>query len=228
MWPIFGGWSPMVLISTAKVLIANNHNLFREGLHHLLQNEKDVEIVGDAMNGAQMISAINDLKPDIVLHDIKIPGMDTVQILSVIKSKGIKSLVITTHTDDDTIIAALKAGASGYLSVNTTTRELAKAIRAVHRGEMWVERKMVAKIIEEGVEKELDQKEKINTKKDQLTPREQEVLALLTEGYTNKEIANKLFISEKTVKSHMNNIFKRLNVTGRLQAIVYAIKHGLC
>jgi DNA-binding NarL/FixJ family response regulator len=214
--------------SVAKVLIANNHNLFRKGLHQLLQNEKDVEIVGDAVNGVQMISAMNDLKPDIVLHDIKMPGMDTGEILSVIKSKGIKSLVIATHTDDNTIVAALKAGASGYLSVNTTIGELVKAIRAVHRGEMWIERKMISKIIEAGADNDFVPKERENTKKEQLTPREQEVLTLLTEGHTNKEIANKLFISEKTVKSHMNNIFKRLNVSGRLQAIVYAIKHGLC
>ena len=212
----------------AKVLIANNHNLFRKGLHHRLQDAKDVEIVGDAVNGIQMISAMNDLKPDIVLHDINMPGMDTGEILSVIKGKGIKSLVVATHTDDNTIIAALKAGASGYLSVNTTIEELVKAIRAVHRGEMWIERKMIAKIIEAGTENDLIPQGRENIQKEQLTPREQEVLTLLTEGHTNKEIANKLFISEKTVKSHMNNIFKRLNVSGRLQAIVYAIKHGLC
>ena len=214
--------------SAAKVLIANNHNLFRKGLYHLLKDVKDVEIVGDAVNGIQMISAMNDLKPDIVLHDINMPGMDTGEILSVIKSKGVKSLVVATHTDDNTIIAALKAGASGYLSVNTTTEELVKAIRAVYRGEMWIERKMIAKIIEAGTDNDFIQPKHENIKKEQLTPREQEVLALLTEGHTNKEIANKLFISEKTVKSHMNNIFKRLNVSGRLQAIVYAIKHGLC
>jgi DNA-binding NarL/FixJ family response regulator len=218
----------MVSGSAAKVLIANNHNLFRKGLHLLLENEENVEIVGDAVNGIQMISAINDLKPDIVLHDIKMPGLDTAEILSVIKSKGIKSLVITTHADDNTIIEALKAGASGYLSINTTTGELVKAIRAVHKGEMWIERKMISKIIEKGTDDQVTTKERFNTDKEQLTPREQQVLALLTEGYTNKEIANKLFISEKTVKSHMNNIFKRLNVSGRLQAIVYAIKHGLC
>ena len=218
----------MVSGLAAKVLIANNHNLFRKGLHLLLENEENVEIVGDAVNGIQMISAINDLKPDIVLHDIKMPGLDTAEILSVIKSKGIKSLVITTHADDNTIIEALKAGASGYLSINTTTGELVKAIRAVHRGEMWIERKMISKIIEKGTDDQVTTKERLNTDKEQLTPREQQVLALLTEGYTNKEIANKLFISEKTVKSHMNNIFKRLNVSGRLQAIVYAIKHGLC
>ena len=212
----------------AKVLIANNHNLFRKGLHHLLQDAKDVEIVGDAVNGIQMISAMNDLKPDIVLHDINMPGMDTGEILSVIKGKGIKSLVVATHTDDNTIIAALKAGASGYLSVNTTIEELIKAIRAVHRGEMWIERKMIAKIIEAGTDNDSIPQGRENIQKEQLTPREQEVLTLLTEGHTNKEIANKLFISEKTVKSHMNNIFKRLNVSGRLQAIVYAIKHGLC
>jgi len=215
--------------SAARVLIAHSHNLFREGLHQILRNEKDVEIVGVAVNGIQIISVINELKPDIVLHDINVPGMETDQILSLIKSKGIKSLVITTSTDDNTIIIAIRAGARGYLSVNTTTGDLTKAIRAVHRGEMWIERKMVAKIIEEDAKKDsATKRQNASAKKDLLTPREQDVLALLTEGYTNKEIANKLFISEKTVKSHLSNIFKRLDVSGRIKAMVYAIRHGLC
>ena len=221
----------MASASAARVLIAHSHNLFREGLHQILRNEKDVEIVGVAVNGIQIISVINELKPDIVLHDINVPGMETAQILSLIKSKGIKSLVITTSTDDNTIIIAIRAGARGYLSVNTSIGDLTKAIRAVHRGEMWIERKMVAKIIEEDAKKDSITKTKrqqVSVKKELLTPREQDVLALLTEGYTNKEIANKLFISEKTVKSHLSNIFKRLDVSGRIKAMVYAIRHGLC
>ena len=214
--------------STARVLIAHSHNLFREGLQHILQNEMDVEIVGDAVNGIQIISVINELKPDIVLHGMNVPGMETIQIISAIKSKGIKSLVITTFADDYAIITALKAGARGYLSVDTTISEFVKAIRAVHRGEMWIERMMVAKIIEEGAIEDPFAKKSAKPRKEQLSPREQEVLAFLTEGHTNKEIADKLFISEKTVKSHMNNIFKKFDVSGRIKAIVYAIKHGLC
>jgi DNA-binding NarL/FixJ family response regulator len=169
---------------------------------------------------------ISELKPDIVLHDINEPEIETVQILSGIKSKGCKSLVITSNTDDQAIVTAIKAGARGYLSPYTTIGELTKAIRAVHEGEMWIERKIVAKIIEQGAIGDAFIKKTEKPSSEQLSPREQDVLALLTEGHTNKEIANKLFISEKTVKSHMNNIFKKFDVSGRIKAIVYAIKHG--
>jgi len=175
-----------------------------------------------------MFSAISELKPDIVLLDINMPGMDTGETLSLLKSKGTKPLILTTAADEDVILVALKAGARGYLSESTTAHNLIKAIDSISKGEIWVERKMVNRIVEGKLNGDRPIKEQRNQSKEQLTHREKEILALLKEGYTNKEIAEKLYISEKTVKSHLNNIFRRFNVSGRLQAIVYAIRNGLC
>ena len=218
----------MVSLTKTKILIANTHRLVREGLQMMLGQEASVQIVGDAANGMQMFSAISELKPDIVLLDINMPGMDTGETLSILKSKGTKPLILTTAADEDVILVALKAGARGYLSESTTAHNLIKAIDSISKGEIWVERKMVNRIVEGELNGDPPIKEQRNHSKEQLTPREKEILALLKEGYTNKEIAEKLCISEKTVKSHLNNIFRRFNVSGRLQAIVYAIRNGLC
>ena len=218
----------MVSLTKTKILIANTHRLVREGLQMMLGQEASVQIVGDAANGMQMFSAISELKPDIVLLDINMPGMDTGETLSLLKSQGTKPLILTTGTNEDTILGALKAGAKGYLSESTTIQNLIKAIESVSKGEIWVERKMVNRIVEGELNGDRPIKEQRNQTKEQLTPREKEVLALLKQGCTNKEIAEKLYISEKTVKSHLNNIFRRFNVSGRLQAIVYAIRNGLC
>ena len=176
----------------------------------------------------QMFSAISELKPDIVILDINMPDMDTGETLSLLKSKGIKPLILTTGADEDTILVALKAGARGYLSESTTFQNLIKAVESVSKGEIWVERKMVNRIVEGELNSDHPTDEQRNQTKEQLTPREKQVLAFLKQGCTNKEIAQKLCISEKTVKGHMNNIFRRFNVSGRLQAIVYAIRNGLC
>jgi len=218
----------MVSLTKTKILIANTHRLVREGLQMMLGQEASVQIVGDAANGMQMFSAISELKPDIVLLDINMPGMDTGETLSLLKSKGTKPLILTTAADEDVILVALKAGARGYLSESTTAHNLIKAIDSISKGEIWVERKMVNRIVEGKLNGDRPIKEQRNQSKEQLTHREKEILALLKEGYTNKEIAEKLYISEKTVKSHLNNIFRRFNVSGRLQAIVYAIRNGLC
>jgi len=194
----------------------------------MLGQEASVQIVGDAANGMQMFSAISELKPDIVLLDINMPGMDTGETLSLLKSKGTKPLILTTAADEDVILVALKAGARGYLSESTTAHNLIKAIDSISKGEIWVERRMVNRIVEGELNGDRPIKEQRNQTKEQLTHREKEILALLKEGHTNKEIAEKLYISEKTVKSHLNNIFRRFNVSGRLQAIVYAIRNGLC
>lgn len=218
----------MVSIAKTKILIANTHKLVREGLQMMLGQEASIQVVGDAANGMQMFTAISDLKPDIVLLDMNMPDMDTYETLSMLKSKGVKPLVLTTGASEDIILGALKAGAKGYLSESTPFQNLIKAVESVSKGEMWVERKIVNKVLEGELNGDHPITHRHDQTKEQLTRREKEVLALLKQGYTNKEIAEKLYISEKTVKSHMNNIFRRFNVTGRLQAIVYAIRKGLC
>jgi DNA-binding NarL/FixJ family response regulator len=212
-----------------QVLIADDHRLFREGIRRILREETDIQIVGEAADGLQTIIVVEDLKPDVVLLDIAMPEMDGIQVILPMRQKSphTKPLMLTASVDEAKIFKSLKAGAKGYLSKDSSVSDLTKAIRAVHRGELWVERKLICRFF--------DQEAAVNSgggnlrdkTKEGLSPREQEVLRLLATGCTNKEIADELFISEKTVKSHVNSIFRKLNVTRRLHAILYAISKGL-
>lgn len=212
-----------------RVVIIDDHRLFREGLRLILKSIKGIDIVAEAVNGIQAIDVISDLKPDIAFVDITMPQLDGLKLLPIIKQKSpeTKSLMLTSSTDEDTIIKALKAGAKGYLSKDASISCLLNAIKVINKGELWVERKLIARYFNDTANANPIQRERREKVKQALTSREQEVLHLLTQGNTNKEIAQKLFISEKTVKSHLNRIFKKFNVTRRLEAILYAIKQGL-
>lgn len=212
-----------------RIVIAEDQCLFREGLRLLLGTEKAIEIVGEAVNGFQAIDVINDLKPDVVLLDISISEMNGIQPITAIRQKSpeTKVLMLGFVTDEATVFKSLMLGAKGYLSKNSTPSELIKAIKAVNRGEMWVERKLISKLFDEDAGVLFRGEERVKKTKEGLTVREQEVLRALTKGSTNKEIGESLFISDKTVKTHLNNIFRKLNVTRRLQAILYAISRGI-
>jgi two-component system response regulator DegU len=212
-----------------RIVIADDHRLLREGLLNMLRQEETIEVVGEAVNVLQAIDVIGNVKPDVVLLNTTMLESNGVQIIPVIKQRslGSKPLMLAAATDDDMVLQALKAGAKGYLSKNTSMTSLMRAIKAVHQGELWVERKLIAKFFDSETTGDSGRKDAQTKKKESLTPREVEVLHLLTNGSTNKEIAEALFISEKTVKSHLNSIFKKLNVSRRLQAILYAIKQGL-
>ena len=212
-----------------RVVIADDHLLLREMLCQILRQEKSIEVVGEAGNGLQTIDVVSDLKPDIVLLDIIMPEMDGLKVLPAIREKSpkTKALMLTVAKDEAMILKALKAGAKGYLSKDVGISDLIKAIQAVHQGELWVERKLMARFFEGEAIAGPKGEDQSGKTKDGLTPREQEVLRLLTKGSTNKELAKALFISEKTVKSHLNSIFRKLKVSRRLQAILYAIRQGL-
>ncbi len=212
-----------------RVVIADDHMLLREMLCQTLRQEKSIEVVGEAANGLQTIDVISDLKPDIVLLDIIMPEMDGIKVLPAIKEKSpkTKALMLTASQDEAMILKALKAEAKGYLSKDVGISDLIKAIQAVHQGELWVQRKLMARFFEGEAIADRKGEDRSGKTKDGLTPREQEVLCLLTKGSTNKELAKVLFISEKTVKSHLNSIFRKLKVSRRLQAILYAIRQGL-
>ena len=212
-----------------RVVIADDHMLIREMLRRTLNQEDSIKIVGEAANGLQAIDVISDLKPDVVLLDIIMPGMDGIKVLPAIREKSpkAKALMLSAAMDETMIFKSLKAGAKGYLSKNVSISDLIKAIQAVHKGELWVERKLMARFFEEEAADDSGREERAGKPKQVLTPREKEILSLLTTGGTNKDIAQILFISEKTVKSHLNNIFRKLNVTRRLQAILYAINRGM-
>ena len=212
-----------------RVVIADDHGLFREMLRLTMRREGSVKIVGEAANGRQTIDVISDLKPDIVLLDSTMPEMGGIEVLPVIREKNLKTkaLMLTANKNETVIFKALKGGAKGYLSKDVSISDLIKAIQAVHKGELWVERKLMARFFDKETTAEPKEEGRAGRPKTALTPREKEILSILTTGCTNKEIAQALFISEKTVKSHLNSIFRKLNVTRRLQAILQAINRGL-
>jgi len=212
-----------------RIIIAVGHKLFQEGLRLILNSEETFDIVGMVNNGLQAIAVISDLKPDIVILDISLPEVSGIEVITSInqKSPDTKALMITHAMEEQAIIKAIRAGAKGYLSRNTNVSEIIKAIQVVHQGEFWVQRKLVSRFIDDDFMSEISAEDSRQNKLDTLTPREQDVLRALIKGSTNKEIANELFISEKTVKSHLNQVFKKLNVSRRLEAILSAIKAGL-
>jgi len=212
-----------------RIVIAEEHRLFREGIRSIRKDEKNIENVGEAVNGLQAIDVVSDLKPDVVLLDVTMPELDGIQTIPVIrqKSPGTKVLMLTASKDEATILKSLQVGAKGYLSKDTSTSCLIKAIKVVHRNELWVQRQLVARFFNGDFAADLGREDRQEKTRENLTPREQDVLLLLTKGLTNKEIANDLFISEKTVKNHLNKIFKKLNVSRRFEATLRAIKLGL-
>jgi NarL family two-component system response regulator LiaR len=212
-----------------RIVVADDHRLFREGIRLILEQVEGIQMVGEAVNGLQAINVVKELKPDVVLLDIGMPKMDGTQVILPIRrqSPNTKALMLTAGVDEVMIFKSLKAGAKGYVSKDSSVSDLAKAIRAVHRGEMWIERKLMSKFFDEESITDVKGGDLPGRTKEGLTPREQEVLSRLATGLTNKEIAEELFISEKTVKSHLNSIFRKLKVTRRLEAILYAIREGL-
>jgi len=211
-----------------RVVIADARRLCREELVLILSQENGLEVVGEAVNGIQTIDLIDGLKPDVVLVDISLPDIDGIEVILPIRQKSphTKVLVFVPTVDESTVFKLLKAGAKGYFSDDSAASDVPKAIKTMHRGEIWVARRVVSRFVEREAFADSN-RENMPSTQGTLTQREQEVLRLLATGITNKEIAQDLFISEKTVKTHVNNIFKKLNVTRRLQAVLYAIAKGL-
>jgi DNA-binding NarL/FixJ family response regulator len=211
-------------------VIANDHRLFREGLRLMLARDESIDVVDEAANRVQAIDLVRDFQPDVVLLDIILPEIHGIGVFRQIREESPKTkpLVLIPPKEDETMIfKALKLGAKGYVSKDATVSDLIKAIRAVYQGDVWVERKLITRFFDAQDMAHFQGEQQEGRTKEELTSREQEVLRCLTKGWTNKEIGQALFISEKTVKTHLNNIFKKLNVTRRLQAILYAIQRGL-
>jgi DNA-binding NarL/FixJ family response regulator len=211
-----------------RLVIASENRIFREGLCRLLKEQTIFEIVAEAVDELQATEVIRDLKPDIVLVGTALAELKGLQIIRSVKqnSPASKVIMLTGAEEENAIIEALKAGAKGYIPKDSGISSLVIAIKVVHNGELWVERQLMAKYFngditaDPGLAKSPEKIEEI------LTPREQEILRALMQGASNKEIGRKLFICEKTVKSHLNSIFKKLNVRRRLELILYAIKQG--
>ena len=208
-------------------VIVAAERLVGEALRALLASERDVYIVGEAVQWSAAIEMIQKKKPHVVVFDLTVPDVDYAEALSLIKRHSPESriLLLLASADAAGVRRALKAGANGYVSKSASLADLTKAICGVHRGEVWVERKLLSDIVLRlagGTSRRASEK-----KGERLTSRERQILRVLASGGTNRHIAEALFISEKTVKTHLNNIFRKLNVTRRLQAVLYALSHGL-
>ncbi|PSL30600.1 LuxR family two component transcriptional regulator [Planomicrobium soli] len=205
-----------------KVLIADDHHVVRRGLLFFLKTQKDIEVIGEAVNGKEAVEMAKELQPDIVLMDLMMPVMDGIQATRKIKEQNphIVILMLTSFSDRDHVVPAVEAGAAGYQLKDIEPDELVASLRSLMRGENTLHPKATSELMKGPVEPPAHT---VNL----LTPREQEVLFELTKGKSNREIASALFVTEKTVKTHISNIFTKLGVQDRTQAALYAVKHGL-
>ncbi len=207
-----------------RVLIADDHHVVRRGLLFFLKTQKDIEVVGEAKNGHEAVSLAESIQPDIILMDLVMPELDGIQATKRIKAKfpKIEILMLTSFSDRDHVVPAMEAGAAGYQLKDIEPDELVLSIRRIMRGENTLHPEATTTL-------EMDRQEAQNAPHslNPLTPREQDVLAELTKGKSNREIASSLFVTEKTIKTHISNIFTKLQVQDRTQAALYAVKHGL-
>lgn len=207
-----------------KILIADDHHVVRRGLLFFLKTQKDIEVVGEAKNGLEAVELVEQLQPHIVLMDLVMPELNGIEATKRIKERWphIQVLMLTSFSDKDHVMPAMDAGAAGYQLKDIEPDDLVESIRAIMRGEHTIHPD-ATNSLEEG----LREVEELPHMQHPLTPREQDVLAELTKGKSNREIASSLFVTEKTVKTHISNIFNKLNVQDRTQAALYAVKHGL-
>jgi DNA-binding NarL/FixJ family response regulator len=208
-----------------KIVIADDHRMVREGIKQLLELEGDISVIGEAGDGVTCLNVIEDLNPEVVLLDINMPQMNGLQVLQKLKDNKCSSriLILTIHNEIEYLMKAVDIGVDGYILKDSESDVLRKAIFAVNSGENYIQSELAALLKEklENSGKGSYEEESI------LTKREMEVLRLLTEGLFNKEIAYHLSISEKTVKNHVSNIFKKISVSDRTQAAVYAIRNNI-
>lgn len=208
-----------------RVLIADDHTIVRSGVRLLLEAEADMEVVGEALDGREALDLAESLQPDVVLMDITMPEMDGLEATREIKTRfpQINVLVLTMHRSDEYFFEMLKAGASGYILKGAKTSELINAVRVVQQGEVFLYPTMTQKLVNGYLKLSEWDKEAGPS----LSPREKEILSLLAEGYSNKEIADLLVISPSTVHSHRSNVMDKLGLNNRRELIQYARKRGL-
>lgn len=211
-------------MSKIRILIADDHSMVREGLKQLVELEEDIIVVSQAGNGREAIEKIIEYKPDVVLLDINMPGMNGLDVLSYLRDNRIRAnvLILTIHNEVEYLYKAVEIGVKGYVLKDSESDVLISAIRSVYEGESYIQPNMASLLF-----KKINNDESATVHNTRLTKREVEVLKLITEGMLNKEIAHRLCISEKTVKNHVSNIFKKIQVSDRTQAAVFAIKNQI-
>ncbi|GAA3885604.1 response regulator [Streptomyces sedi] len=204
-----------------RVLIVDDHQVVRRGLRTFLEVQDDIEVVGEAADGAAGVAAAVELRPDVILMDVKMPGTDGVEALGRLREQGsgARVLVVTSFTERRTVVPALRAGAAGYVHKDIDPDALAGAIRSVHAGHVLLQPEVAGALLAgEGGG---------GGRAGALTDREREVLALIARGRANREIARALVLSEKTVKTHVSNILMKLDLADRTQAALWAVRHGM-
>ncbi len=207
-----------------KVMIADDHSLIREGIKQLLEFDGSIEVIAQAADGMECINVLDSCKPDILLLDINMPNMNGLDVLSELKRKrsDLKILILTVHNEVEYLVKAMDTGADGYVLKDSGSAELKDAIFKVMDGTQVVEPSLVPALNSRLINRDID-KEKI----DSLTKREVEILKQIAGGRFNKEIAESLNITERTVKNHISNLFKKIDVNDRTQAAVFAIRNNL-
>jgi DNA-binding NarL/FixJ family response regulator len=199
-----------------SILVVDDHPMLREGVAAVLQLREDMQLVGEAENGAEAVARFRELRPDIVLMDLQMPEMNGLQAIEAIRREAphAKIVVLTTYGGDVQALRAMKAGAAGYLLKSSLRKELIETIREVHAGRKHLSAEIARTIAVHAID-------------EQLSDREVDILRLVAEGHANKQIAWKLAISEETVKAHLKNIFGKLDVTDRTRAVTVAVRRGI-
>jgi two-component system, NarL family, response regulator LiaR len=212
------------MTESIRVLVADDHAVVREGLRGLITSEPGMKVVGEAKDGVETVLKAHALRPDVILIDLVMPRKDGIQAITEIKKHdpGARILVLTSFAEDDKVFPAIKQGALGYLLKDSSPQELLQAIRDVHHGESSLHPTIARKLI-----RELSQPTNLPPAAEPLTEREVDVLRLVAQGLSNDEIGEKLFISERTVRTHVSNILGKLHLANRTQAALYALREGL-
>lgn len=211
---------------TIKVLIVDDHQVVRQGLRTFLELHADISVIGEAGDGEAAVEMVRQLEPDVVLMDLVMPRLDGIAATRKVKAlgTGAKVIALTSFTEDDKVFPAIQAGASSYLLKDVSPDDLVEAIRAAHRGEARLHPNIARKLMEQVA---AQAGPKVEGPAEELTERERDVVRLVAKGQSNQAIAQELFISEKTVKTHISNILSKLNLQDRTQLAIFAIKNKL-
>ena len=214
---------------TIRVVIVDDHALFRRGLDLVLSEEPDIKVVGEAADGIEAVHRAEEMTPDVVLMDVRMPRSTGIEAARRIRERlpGTKVIMLTVSESEEDLYAAVKAGASGYLLKEISIEELGDAVRAVSRGHSLISPSMASKLLSEFNTLAQQAEERDRTLLPSLTDRELDVLKLVAKGLSNREISEELYISENTVKNHVRNILEKLHLHSRMEAVVYAMREKL-
>ena len=227
---LFGQMNSTEETAKIRVVIADDHPIVRDGLRKLLSIEKDIDVVGEAADGQQLLDHMDEWLPDVILLDLRMPNTDGLTALQTLNSTNnpAKVIILTASEDKNEFVQAMKLGCAGIVLKQTSADLIVRSIRKVHAGEIWLDAHTTAAVMRQFATAEAAAASGLKGReRAPLSTREREIVALVAQGYKNKEMAEKMFISEQTVKNHLHNIFDKLGVSDRLELALYAIHKGL-